>query len=266
MKIVAPSFSSRFYSSLTHPFHLVDGSPYPLLMSLAILGFAVSVVSWLTGFSTGYLGFAPIALIILISFLWFRDIIREAAGGYHTSAVQRGLLIGFLLFLVSEIMLFFSFFWSFLDFSLSPGVEIGASWPPVGITAIDPWALPLLGTCVLLASGFTVTAAHHAIVAGNKYSAIISLFFTVILGFAFVILQGTEYYFAPFAITDSAFGSVFFMTTGLHGLHVFCGALFLLVGLIRLFRENFTSEHHLGIEFAIFYWHLVDVVWLLVFF
>jgi cytochrome c oxidase subunit 3 len=86
---------------------------------------------------------------------------------------------------------------------------------PTGITAIDPWALPLLGTCVLLASGFTVTAAHHAIVAGNKYSAIISLFFTVVLGFSFVALQGTEYYFAPFTITDSAFGTVFFMTTGL---------------------------------------------------
>jgi cytochrome c oxidase subunit 3 len=103
MKIVN-SFSSRFFSSASHPFHLVDGSPYPLLMSFALLGFAVSLVSWLTGFSTGYLGFAPILLITLIAFLWFRDIIREAAGGYHTSAVQRGIFIGFLLFLLSEVM------------------------------------------------------------------------------------------------------------------------------------------------------------------
>lgn len=73
-------------------------------MSLALLGFAVTVVSWLTGFSIGYLGFSPIILIALISVLWWRDVIREAAGGYHTTTVQRGLLIGFLLFLLSEIM------------------------------------------------------------------------------------------------------------------------------------------------------------------
>lgn len=82
-------------------------------MSLALLGFAVTVVSWLTGFSTGYLGFSPIILIALISILWWRDVIREAAGGFHTTNVQRGLSIGFLLFLLSEIMLFFSFFWAY---------------------------------------------------------------------------------------------------------------------------------------------------------
>jgi len=234
-------------------------------MSLALLGFAVTVVSWLTGFSIGYLGFSPILLIALISVLWWRDVIREAAGGYHTTTVQRGLLIGFLLFLLSEIMLFFSFFWAFFNSSLSPGVEIGAVWPPVGIHAIDPWSLPLLGTCVLLASGFTVTAAHHAIVGGNKYSAIISLAFTVILGALFVFLQANEYYYSGFTIADSVFGSAFYMTTGLHGLHVIAGTIFLTVGLVRLFRDSFTSEHHLGVEFSIYYWHLVDVVWLFVF-
>lgn len=136
---------------------------------------------------------------------------------------------------------------------------------PVGIHAVDPWSLPLLGSCILLASGFTVTACHHAIVAGNKFSAIISLIFTVALGFFFVFLQYNEYFFSQFTIADSVFGSIFFCLTGLHGLHVICGALFLLVGLIRLFRDSITSEHHLGIEFAIYYWHLVDIIWLFVF-
>lgn len=126
---------------------------------------------------------------------------------------------------------------------------------PVGIHAIDPWSLPLLGTCILLASGFTVTAAHHAIIACNKYSAIINLTFTVILGALFVFLQANEYYYSSFTIADSVFGSAFYMLTGLHGLHIIVGTLFLFVGLYRLIKDSFTSEHHLVIEFSVIYWH-----------
>lgn len=243
-------------SRASHPYHLVDGSPWPLLMSLALLGFAVTIVSWLTGFQQSFLSFSSIALIGLISILWWRDVIREAKGGYHTAIVQRGLLIGFLLFLLSEIMQFFSFFWSFFHSSLSPGVELGSSWPPVGLHAVNPWAIPLLGSCILLASGFTVTACHHAVVAGNKFSAIISLIFTVALGALFIFVQYNEYSYSQFTIADSIFGSVFFMLTGLHAIHVIGGTLFLAVGQIRLFKDHFTLEHHLGLEFAIYYWHL----------
>lgn len=98
-------------------------------MSLALLGFAVTIVSWLIGFPQSFLSLTPLVLIVLISILWWRDVIREAKGGYHTAIVQRGLLIGFLLFLLSEIMLFFSFFWVFFHASLSPSVELGAVWP-----------------------------------------------------------------------------------------------------------------------------------------
>jgi len=80
--------------------------------------------------------------------------VREAKGGFHTTTVQRGILIGFSLFLLSEIMLFFSFFWSFFHSSLAPTVELGSIWPPVGISSVSPWSLALVGTCVLLASGF----------------------------------------------------------------------------------------------------------------
>ncbi|KAJ1566184.1 Cytochrome c oxidase subunit 3 [Nowakowskiella sp. JEL0078] len=232
-------------------------------MSLALLSFAVTVVGWLTGFTQSIFSFIPFALIILISILWWRDVIREAKGGYHTVIVQRGLLIGFLLFLLSEIMLFVSFFWAFFNSALSPAIELGATWPPTEIYAISPWAVPLLGSCILLASGFTVTACHHAVVAGNKFSAIISLLFTVALGALFVFLQYNEYNFAQYTIADSAFGTTFYSLTGLHGIHVIIGVLFLFVGLIRLFRDEFTSEHHFGLEASIYYWHLVDVVWLL---
>src|SRR3954466_13125856 len=91
--------------------------------------------------------------INLVSLSWWRDIIREAIGGFHTLAVQRGLTIGFYLFLLSEIMLFASMFWAFLHSSLSPSVEL-AMWPPVAISAINPLTIPLLGSVILLASGF----------------------------------------------------------------------------------------------------------------
>jgi cytochrome c oxidase subunit 3 len=102
---VRSSINSVNYSSrVAHPYHLVDGSPWPLLMALALLGFAVTVVSWLTGFPQSLLSLTPILLIALIATLWWRDVIRESKGGFHTAVVVRGLTVGFLLFLVSEIM------------------------------------------------------------------------------------------------------------------------------------------------------------------
>lgn len=110
-------------------------------MSMAVLSAAIGLVSWLGQFPSN-LPINPLlvqlVVIALIAFQWWRDVIREAKGGYHTTLVQRGLLIGFLLFLLSEIMLFVSFFWSFFHSSLSPAVELGASWPPVGINAVNP--------------------------------------------------------------------------------------------------------------------------------
>lgn len=99
--------------------------------------------------------------------LWWRDVIREAKAGYHTTEVQKGIVIGFFLFLLSEVMLFVSMFWAFFHSSLSPNVEKAALWPH-GINRLDPWAIPLLGSSVLLASGFFLTLGHHAFILGNK--------------------------------------------------------------------------------------------------
>ena len=135
----------------------------------------------------------------------------------------------------------------------------------IEIQVISPWAIPLLGSCVLLASGFILTLGHHALILGSKYRSSQSLLLTVLLGAIFLLLQYNEYLNGEFTIADSVFGSVFYMTTGLHALHVIAGVVFLTVGMIRVFRDSFTTEHHLGLEFSIFYWHQVDVVWLQVF-
>ena len=98
-----------------HPYHLVDVSPWPILLSITMLSFALTIVKWLNHLNP--LVFIQVTLILLIAFQWWRDVIREAKAGYHTHKVQKGILIGFLLFLISEIMLFSSFFWASINFS-----------------------------------------------------------------------------------------------------------------------------------------------------
>jgi cytochrome c oxidase subunit 3 len=130
-----------------------------------MLSGAISLVSYCHHHLVNNL--SPVLIVFAVIY-WWRDVIREAKGGDHTSRVQRGILIGFLLFLLSEIMLFVSLFWALFHSSLAPNVEL-AIWPPVGIQVISPWAIPLLGSCVLLASGFILTLGHHALILGSKY-------------------------------------------------------------------------------------------------
>jgi len=197
---------------------------------------------------------------------WWRDVIREALfEGAHTQKVQKGLKLGFILFVVSEIMLFFSFFWAFFHASLSPNIEIGCIWPPVGLIVLNPWKIPFLNTLILLLSGATITWAHQLLVIGNYKQTISALIITINLALFFTGLQIYEYINSPFDISDGIYGSVFFMLTGLHGLHVLVGTIFILVCLFRHIYKHFTRTHHLGFEAAIWYWHFVDVVWLFLF-
>ena len=186
---------------------------------------------------------------------------RESTyGGHHTSYVSRGLRFGILLFIGSEALFFAGFFWAFFHRALRPGLEVGCVWPPVGIDPIRPFAIPLLNTAVLLGSGFRVTWAHHALIEGDRMEAIWGLLFTVGLGGIFTYLQLKEYQEASFTIADGVYGSIFFVATGFHGLHVLVGTIFLSVNLFRVVKFHFSTSHHLGFEFAAWYWHFVDVV------
>jgi cytochrome c oxidase subunit 3 len=244
------------------PYHIVDVSPWPFYISFALLGLALNLVNWL---ATGSFNLAPLVLTIAIVILWFRDIIREAYGGFHTIGVQDGILLGFILFILSEIMLFVSFFWAFFNSSLAPGIDLGSVWPPVGINFIDPYNLPFFGSLILISSGVILTLAHHAFLAGDKEVALYSLLTCILVGAIFPFTQAIEYYTAEFTIADNVFGSVFFMTTGLHAIHVIAGLIFLTVSLFRILKDQMTIDHNLGFEFSIYYWHLVDVVWIFVY-
>lgn len=146
---------------------------------------------------------------LALTFFWWRDVNRERVfQGFHTSLVKYGLKIGFITFVFSEVLLFFSFFWVFFHVRVSPSNIRGLTWPSFGINVINPFQIPLLNTLVLLRSGVTVTLAHHQIISNKNFS--VRLFSTILLGLYFTILQIWEYLHAPFRLNDSSFGSIFY--------------------------------------------------------
>ena len=249
------------------PYHLVAPSPWPINVSFALLGLAIAGVMSMHGYFLGGLLFTLCSSLTLFSMsFWFKDISDEATyEGCHTKQVQRGLTIGVLLFIVSEVFAFLSVFWAFFHSSLSPSIEIGGVWPPQGITALDPFAIPLLNTMLLVSSGAFITYAHHALIKGNRKDSIYGTFFTIILAIVFTGFQYLEYSEAPFTISDSVYGSAFYASTGLHGFHVIIGTIFISTMFFRNLGYQLTKLHHIGFESSILDWHFVDVVWLFLF-
>jgi cytochrome c oxidase subunit 3 len=205
---------------------------------------------------------------------WWRDVVNEAEHrGDHTRVVQISHRYGMILFIASEVMFFVAWFWAYFAAALFPNDAVhfartellGGVWPPKDIATFDPWHLPLLNTLILLTSGTTVTWAHHALLEGDRDGLKKGLWLTVALGAAFTCVQAYEYAHAAFNFKGNIYGATFFMATGFHGAHVLIGTIFLIVCLIRTYAGHFTPKQHLGFEFAAWYWHFVDVVWLFLF-
>jgi cytochrome c oxidase subunit 3 len=245
-----------------HPYHLVEKRPWPILASTRALLLTRGLVKWFHEFSPS-LFLLGLSAVLITSVQWWRDVSREASfQGLHTIKVTQGIRWGIILFIVSEILFFFSFFWAFFHNRLNTTIEVGAQWPPTSIVVFNPFQIPLLNTAILLASGVTVTWRHHAVTENNHSQAVKALALTIFLGVYFTLLQALEHHEASFSIADSVYGSTFFVATGFHGLHVIIGSTFLIVCLYRLYSGHFSSKHHTGYESAIWYWHFVDVVWL----
>nr|BCO16457.1 cytochrome oxidase subunit 3 [Paroedura masobe] len=245
-----------------HCYHMVDPSPWPLTGAMAAFLMTSGLAMWFH-YSTLDILLAGSTLTGLTMYQWWRDIVRESTfQGHHTKPVQTGLRYGMALFITSEVFFFIGFFWAFYHSSLAPAPQLGGCWPPAGVTALAPFEVPLLNTAVLLASGVTITWAHHAMMNGGRKEATQALGLTIALGAYFTALQATEYLEAPFTIADATYGATFFVATGFHGLHVIIGTSFLLVCLFRQVMYHFTTSHHFGFEAAAWYWHFVDVVWL----
>ncbi|MEI2735135.1 MAG: cytochrome c oxidase subunit 3 [Rhodoblastus sp.] len=262
-----------------HDYHLVNPSPWPLVGSISAFVLAVGAIFWMKnlkmfGLHAGpYIFGAGLIGILYVMIAWWADVIHEAETGDHTRVVQLSHRYGMILFISSEVMFFVAWFWAFFDASLFSNEAIqysrveftGGHWPPKGIEVLDPWHLPLLNTLLLLTSGTTVTWAHHALLKGDREGLKKGLLATIVLGLIFTSVQAYEYAHAPFAFKNSIYGSTFFMATGFHGFHVIVGTIFLIVCLFRAMKGQFTPKQHLGFEFAAWYWHFVDVVWLFLF-
>lgn len=249
-----------------HLYHLVTPSPWPIVVSFALFILMVGSVMYFHGYLYGsILGPLGLILVILYKFLWFKDVIREGTFlGDHTVVVQRGLRYGMVLFITSEVMFFFGFFWAFFHSALAPTFQINSVWPPLGVHKLvfNFLEVPLLNTLILLLSGATITWAHHSLIKGAYYDTLHAFIYTLFLAVLFVSFQGYEYLEAGFTISDSVYGSTFFMATGFHGLHVIVGTIFIFVCFIRHLKTHFSKKHHFGFEAAAWYWHFVDVVWL----
>lgn len=245
-----------------HPFHLVTKRPWPLIISLNSFSLFSGIILIIQFKSTSLL-LIRFLITLISSFQWWRDIRTETSlQGNHTSKVLKIIKIGIILFIISEVIFFLSFFWRFFHARLSPSIEIGIKWPPKGILVFNPIEIPLLNTIILLSSGLTITWAHHRILSNKIKPTKKALKLTIILGIYFSILQIWEYRQSPFTITDSIYGSSFFIRTGFHGLHVIVGTIFICSCLGQTIKFYPTINHHKSLELASWYWHFVDIVWL----
>ena len=278
-----------------HDYHILNPSPWPLMGSVGAFVMAVGAIILMRSLKGGpglfglkgpAVFFLGTLIVLATMFFWWRDVVKEAHAGDHTPVVRIHLRYGMIMFIASEVMFFVAWFWAYFNAALFPadpvhmvrdalfGCGAGVSpadckvpgvWPPKGIETFDPWHLPLLNTLILLTSGTTVTWAHHALLEGDRKGLKYGLILTVLLGALFTCVQAFEYSHAAFSFAGNIYGATFFMATGFHGFHVLVGTIFLLVCLFRAYAGHFTPKQHLGFEFAAWYWHFVDVVWLFLF-
>ncbi|WP_343116009.1 cytochrome c oxidase subunit 3 [Ostreiculturibacter nitratireducens] len=252
-----------------HDYHILPPSIWPFLGAVGGFVMLFGAVLWMKAYPP-FIFLIGLALVLYVMYGWWTDVVHEARVGDHTPVVRIGLRYGFILFIMSEVMFFSAWFWTFFKHALYPMGPMSplqdGVWPPEGIQTFDPWHLPLINTLILLCSGAAVTWAHHALVHENNRKDVVNgLALAVVLGAIFTFFQAYEYSHAGFGFAGNIYGASFFMATGFHGAHVIIGTIFLFVCMLRAMKGDFTPEQHVGFEAAAWYWHFVDVVWLFLF-
>jgi len=249
-----------------HPYHMVPPSQWPAVATFSAVVIAVGALWYMKGGPNDLL-LLGIATLLYTFCGWWHDIVVESRNGVdHTDVVRRGLRMGMVMFIASEVMFFFAFFWAYFNATVPfLSATAHAVWPPEGVVPLDTWDIPFINTCILLTSGATVTFAHHALRRGNQTWTAHWLLATIALGITFSGFQAFEYIHATFPFTGGIYSSTFYLATGFHGFHVLVGTCFLIVCWLRARAGHFTAKVHVGFEAAAWYWHFVDVVWLFLF-
>lgn len=245
-------------------FHIVDVSPWPVIVSIGVGSTCIGGVRYMTSGRGGVISLGLCVMILGIG-MWLRDVIREGTyEGQHTSGVQGGMRMGMMLFIVSEVMFFVAFFWAYMWSSMGVSWEVGGVWPPKGISR-EGGEIGLWNTVILLSSGVSITWAHHSVVSGKRGEGLVGLGITIGLALIFSMMQVYEYSNAESSISSGVYGSTVYMATGFHGAHVLIGTIMISVSMIRLYKNELTRQHHFGLEGSAWYWHFVDVVWVLLY-
>jgi len=263
-------FITKLWNGPIQKFHLVDPSPWPILTSLSTLWLTISFVLWFHCYeNAGSVLISAIVCLVYTVSLWWRDVFRENLEGHHTDTVIKGIHLGMLLFILTEAMFFVGLLWSFLHAALMPTVQIGMTWPPLGIVPVraDTWhARPILNTWLLLASFFTANNAMSALNNDdNPERSRVFLLITIALGLMFAVYQYLEYNEAAFTFSDSIFGSAFYLVTGFHTFHVLVGVIFFVVVLFNFQDPDLDIPlENVALNLAVLYFHFVDIVWIFV--
>nr|AAS77796.1 cytochrome oxidase subunit III [Siphoninus phillyreae] len=245
-----------------HFFHLVEFSPWPIIMSFNLISLGSSIIIMIM-YKKTMIMIMSVFMIIAVKFQWWRDIVREALyNGCHSKMVKQGISMGMLAFITSELCFFISFFWMYFYLSLSPDTSLSSTWPPKGIEPTNYLDIPLLNTLILLTSGFLITWSHYSMMINLPNIMKTTCMLTIIMGTYFFSIQMYEYYVITFDFSDSVFSSSFFILTGFHGFHVIVGILFIMVNFVRFKNFNFSISSTAGFDYSVWYWHFVDVIWL----
>lgn len=274
-------------------YYVPHGSIVPVVATVSLFVLMAGLSSWMNGGANVFFYGGTVALILAVAY-WFSLVIKESVAGKYNAQVDRTFRHGMAWFIFSEIFFFAVFFGALFytrffvaDWQSGESVEkfftheflyptYNAVWPSNGpgniggdFQAMGPWPLPTINTLILLTSGATLTWAHWGLAKNDRKQLIIGLLITVLLGSLFLCLQAYEYYEAyhhlGLTLGSGIYGSIFFMMTGFHGVHVLLGTIILLVVLLRAMKGHFGHHNHFAFEAGAWYWHFVDVVWLLLY-
>lgn len=277
-------------------YYLPAPSSWPLKGSIALICIVSGAANWMHNVFFGpYLLFFGFLLLFYTIFGWFGTVIREnRAGMLDNKQVDRSFRWGMCWFIFSEVMFFGAFFGALFYVRIivvpllgeTHGISHIVDWPQFQATwpllsnpnpsnfvgpqsVMETWGVPALNTLILLTSGATVTVAHWALLKNRRTTMLISQLATILLGISFLIMQALEYSEAyihkGLTLASGIYGTTFFMLTGFHGMHVTIGTIGLIVILYRMLVRDFNAHNHFAFEAIAWYWHFVDVVWLLLF-
>lgn len=266
----------------TSRYYLPAPSWWPIVGSIALLTLVSGFLLLLQRMPAGsYLMLAGAVILAVMLFGWFGAVIREGIAGRYNNQVDISYRWGMSWFIFSEVMFFAALFgalfyarhfsvpWLGQTSLLWPGYN--STWPTAGpgslasFTPMAAWGIPAINTLILLSSGATVTWAHWSLKRDNRLQLKIGLALTILLGVTFIVLQAYEYFLADFNLKTGIYGATFYMLTGFHGAHVTLGVIMLVVILGRVIAGHFSEKRHFAFEAVSWYWHFVDVVWLLLF-